>query len=224
MTTILNNIPVYDPTAVRSNRDIDPTSTKDLSQNFLKMLTVQLQNQDPMNPMDNAAMTAQLAQLNMVDGINKLNQSFSALSSQVAAANFMNLSGSVGRALLAEGQNVALLGQPITLAADLSEPASQVTAQITSLSGDVIRTIDLGARPAGMVDFIWDGFNQNGEQAFDGFYNLSVQATTAGGVAVGAKTFVGSYVWGIGQEGSDIRVDLADGRSISSTEIFKWLA
>ena len=73
--TAISNIPVYDPSKPVAQTSNNGTSAKDLSQNFLKMLTVQLQNQDPLNPMDNAAMTAQLAALNQVDGINKLNLS-----------------------------------------------------------------------------------------------------------------------------------------------------
>lgn len=72
----------YDPTATSaaaSSGGTNVQSSADLSQNFLRMLTVQLQNQDPLNPMDNAAMTAQLAQLNMVDGIGKLNSSVASM-------------------------------------------------------------------------------------------------------------------------------------------------
>ena len=83
MTTTINNIPVYDRTAPPTPTTSNGTSAADLSKNFLKMLTVQLQNQDPMNPMDNAAMTSQLAALNQVDGINKLNTSVNALVAQM---------------------------------------------------------------------------------------------------------------------------------------------
>ena len=82
-----------------SNASTAKAETKDeLGQDeFLKLMTTQLQNQDPMNPMDNAAMTSQLAALNQVDGINKLNTSVNALVAQMQSANFMNLSSSVGK-------------------------------------------------------------------------------------------------------------------------------
>jgi flagellar basal-body rod modification protein FlgD len=64
MSNTINNIPVYDPSAPPLQSTSNGTSAADLSKNFLKMLTVQLQNQDPLNPMDNAAMTSQLAALN----------------------------------------------------------------------------------------------------------------------------------------------------------------
>jgi flagellar basal-body rod modification protein FlgD len=74
---------------VQSNNN--GTSAEDLSKNFLRMLTVQLQNQDPMNPMDNAAMTSQLAALNQVDGINKLNTSVNALGGSNAICQLHEL-------------------------------------------------------------------------------------------------------------------------------------
>ena len=59
MSTSVSNIPIYDPTKPPASASSNGTSAKDLSQNFLRMLTVQLQNQDPLSPMDNAALTAQ---------------------------------------------------------------------------------------------------------------------------------------------------------------------
>lgn len=223
MTTILNNIPVYDPAAKPVAKSSDMTSTKDLSQNFLRMLTTQLQNQDPMNPMDNAAMTSQLAQLNTVDGINKLNESVSLMASQMAAANFMNLSNSVGKTAMAQGQKIGFFGQPISLAAKLEEPAS-VVAVITDQAGQTVREINLGSLQKGTNEFFWDGKRDDGETAFDGLYNISLRTTNAQGSPVGAQTYVGAMVTSLGLEGTDLRVGLADGRNISSTEIFKWLA
>jgi flagellar basal-body rod modification protein FlgD len=223
MTTILNNIPVYDPTAKPAGIGGDMTSTKDLSQNFLKMLTVQLQNQDPMNPMDNAAMTSQLAQLNTVDGINKLNESVSLMTAQMAAANFMNLSNSVGKTALALGQRIGFFGQPVSLAANLDDAAATV-AVITDQSGQTIREINLGNLPKGTTEFYWDGIHQDGEPAFDGLYNVTLRATNSQGNPVRGQTYVGAMVTSLGLEGTDLRVGLADGRNIASTDIFKWLA
>ncbi len=65
----LPGLKVYEPPKANGPKQMDGTSTTDLQNNFLKLLTVQLQNQDPLNPMESAEMTSQLAQLNMVDGI-----------------------------------------------------------------------------------------------------------------------------------------------------------
>lgn len=155
MSTSVNDIRIYDPsTAAAKSGGTDPTSTKDIAQNFLKMLTVQLQNQDPLNPMDNAQMTSQLAQLNMVDGVNKLNTTMGSLMAQMQAANFMNLSGSVGKTALAAGSDVYFTGQPVSLAAKLNDAVASLKATITDANGQIIDTLDLGPASGGVTDFL----------------------------------------------------------------------
>ena len=224
MSTSINNIPVYDPSAPPAPTTSNGTSAADLSKNFLKMLTVQLQNQDPMNPMDNAAMTSQLAALNQVDGINKLNTSVTALVAQMQSANFMNLSSSVGKTALAEGSKIYFSGRAVGMAAKLDTPAASLKAVIRDSNSQIVNQFDFGPTPAGMNDFIWDGGNDAGKQVASGIYTLELTATDAQGKATSPASYVGTMVASIGQEGSDMKVGLSDGRNILSTDIVKWLA
>jgi flagellar basal-body rod modification protein FlgD len=224
MSTTINNIPVYDPTAAPVQQTSTGTSAADLSKNFLKMLTVQLQNQDPMNPMDNAAMTSQLAQLNQVDGINKLNTSVNALVAQMQSANFMNLSSSVGKTALAAGTQVYFSGHAVGMAAKLEAPAASLKAVIRDSNSQIVNQFDFGSTPAGMTDFIWDGGNDDGKQVASGLYTLELTATDAQGKTSAPTAYVGAMVSSIGQEGTDMKVGLSDGRNISTTDIVKWLA
>jgi len=224
MPTTINNIPVYDPSAAPVQSNNNGTSAEDLSKNFLRMLTVQLQNQDPMNPMDNAAMTSQLAALNQVDGINKLNTSVNALVAQMQSANFMNLSSSVGKTALAEGSQVYFSGRAVSMAAKLETPATSLQAIIRDSNNQIVNQIDFGPTPSGMTDFIWDGGNDDGQQVAAGMYTLELRATDDQGKTTSPSTYVGSLVASIGQEGADLKVGLSDGRSILTTDIVKWLA
>jgi flagellar basal-body rod modification protein FlgD len=224
MSTTINNIPVYDRSAPPVQETSNGTSAADLSKNFLKMLTVQLQNQDPMNPMDNAAMTSQLAQLNQVDGINKLNTSVNALVAQMQSANFMNLASSVGKTALAEGSQIYFSGHAVGMAAKLDAPVDSLKAVIRDGSGQIVNQFDFGPTPAGMNDFIWDGGDDAGKQVKAGLYTLELTAKDAQGKTSTPKTYVGATVSSIGQEGSDMKVGLSDGRNILSTDIVKWLA
>jgi len=224
MATTINNIPVYDPTAAPVQSTSNGTSAADLSKNFLKMLTVQLQNQDPMNPMDNAAMTSQLAALNQVDGINKLNTSVSALVAQMQSANFMNLSSSVGKTALAEGSKVYFSGHAVSMAAKLDAPAASLKAVIRDSENQVVNQFDFGPTPSGMTDFIWDGGNDAGTQVASGLYTLELIATNEQGKTSAPASYVGALVASIGQEGADMKVGLSDGRNILTTDIVKWLA
>jgi len=88
VTSNLSSVRQYTPSTTGTSSAPNVTSTKDLTQNFLKMLTTQLQNQDPMNPTDTASMTTQLAQLNMVDGINTMNTTINSLLGQIQTNNF----------------------------------------------------------------------------------------------------------------------------------------
>jgi len=224
MSTSINNIPVYDPSAPPAPTTSNGTSAADLSKNFLKMLTVQLQNQDPMNPMDNAAMTSQLAALNQVDGINKLNTSVTALVAQMQSANFMNLSSSVGKTALAAGSNVYYSGQPVGMAAKLDAPVESLKAVIRDRKSQIVNQFDFGATPLGTTDFIWDGGNDAGKQVAAGMYTLELTATDAQGKTFSPTSYVGAMVASIGQDGSDMKVGLSDGRNILTTDIVKWLA
>jgi len=224
MSTTINNIPVYDPSAPPAPTTSNGTSAADLSKNFLKMLTVQLQNQDPMNPMDNAAMTSQLAALNQVDGINKLNTSVTALVAQMQSANFMNLSSSVGKTALAEGSKIYFSGRAVGMAAKLDTPAASLKAVIRDSNSQIVNQFDFGPTPIGMTDFIWDGGNDAGKQVASGLYTLELTATDTQGKTSSPASYVGAMVASIGQEGSDMKVGLSDGRNILSTDIVKWLA
>ena len=211
MATTINNIPVYDRSAPPVQATSNGTSAADLSKNFLKMLTVQLQNQDPMNPMDNAAMTSQLAQLNQVDGINKLNTSVNSLVAQMQSANFMNLSSSVGKTALASGSQVYFSGHAVGMAAKLDAPAASLKAVIRDSNSQIVNQFDFGATPSGTTDFIWDGGDDAGKQVMAGMYTLELTATDDQGRTTSPTSYVGAMVTSIGQEGSDMKVGLSDG-------------
>ncbi|MCE2775662.1 MAG: flagellar hook assembly protein FlgD [Hylemonella sp.] len=224
MSTSVNDIRIYDPsTAAAKSGGTDPTSTKDIAQNFLKMLTVQLQNQDPLNPMDNAQMTSQLAQLNMVDGVNKLNTTMGSLMAQMQAANFMNLSGSVGKTALAAGSDVYFTGQPVSLAAKLNDAVASLKATITDANGQIIDTLDLGPASGGVTDFFWDGRDSQGNQVASGAYKLQLAAKDLQGKDVTPSTYVGAQVASVGVEGADLKAGLTDGRKVLTTDILKWV-
>jgi flagellar basal-body rod modification protein FlgD len=217
-------IRTYDPAAKPGAAGTDVQSVNDLSQNFLRMLTVQLQNQDPMNPMDNAAMTAQLAQLNMVDGINKLNTSVNAMMAQLKASTQLSMADSVGRSVLSEGNQMYFAGQAMSFAAGLSSSANQLTAVLRDAQGQEVDRMDLGAVKAGVTDFVWDGTDAQGNPVSQGRLALEFMATNQQGDALDVRSYVSSMVSKIGMEDGVMKLGLLDGRSIAADDIFKWVA
>ena len=122
---------------------------------FLKLLVAQMQNQDPLNPMDNAQVTSQMAQINTVTGIEKLNGTVQGLTSQ-----FMQMQALQGASLV--GRDVVVPGNVLDIADGtgqggfaLTSPADAVKVEILSPSGQVVDTLDLGARSAGTHSFDW---------------------------------------------------------------------
>ncbi len=227
-TTISDlNIPglkIYDPKASSASaKPADGTSTTELQANFLKMLTVQLQNQDPMNPMDNAQMTSQLAQLNMVDGINTMNKSMTALMGLLQASEFMAQSATVGRGALIAGNEMSFDGtNPVPLAIQFSDSVTKTEVRITDASGNVVRTVDLGPSTNEMQNLYWDGLANDGSALPAGTYRLSVVGMK-NNTELGAQTYVARQVAAVGRDGTDIALTLSDGKKISPKDIVQWV-
>lgn len=147
---------------------------------FLKLLVTQMRNQDPLNPMDNAQVTSQMAQLNTVSGINKLNDTLTGLTALYQSSQSLQASGMIGHAVLAEGTGLNLQDGVSIGGAELSGPADKVVVTITSKAGELIDTMDLGSQPAGIVNFGWDGKNSDGIAVANGTYKFSVKAVQGG--------------------------------------------
>jgi flagellar basal-body rod modification protein FlgD len=141
---------------------------------FLKLLTTQMQNQDPLNPMDNAQITSQIAQINTVNGIQQLNTTVSGLNTQ-----FLQMQTLQGAALV--GHNVTVAGNRLAVSDgagvggfQLTNPADDVKVKVMDSTGKVVDTLDLGAQAAGNQSFNWNAANvPNGAN-----YTFSVSATS----------------------------------------------
>lgn len=154
------------------------TSTANDTQNrFLTMLVTQMKNQDPLNPMDNAQVTSQIAQLSTVTGIDQLNATLQALSDNMMATQSMQASSMIGHGVLVAGNGIDLNGGAGLGGFELTQPASAVQVSIHDQSGALVRTLDLGALPAGINKWQWDGRDNAGVALPNDAYQFSVQAT-----------------------------------------------
>lgn len=221
----LSDITPYVPKSLSgAGTSTDSTSTTDLSQNFLRLLTAQLRNQDPLNPIDNANMTTQLAALNQVDGINRLNQSMESMLNQMVSASFVGLSSSVGKSALTPSDQIYFSGEPVSLAVGVNQLAPNATLTIYNSANEAVRQLKLGALGAGITDIIWTGDSDSGEQVAPGeMYRLELSVPEAP-TNLQSSLYVGSPVVAIGRVGEQIVATLADGRRVSIDEIVKWLA
>lgn len=143
---------------------------------FLKLLTTQLKNQDPLNPLDNAQVTSQLAQISTVSGIEKLNSTLQLLMSGMQDSQATQAASLVGHGVLVPGTTLQLTSGSAVGGIELEGAADNVTVTVKDANGIVVRTLSLGAQTAGVHNFAWDGKADNGAQAADGNYSISVSA------------------------------------------------
>lgn len=162
---------------------VDASQSADLRDNFMTLLITQLQNQDPLNPMENSEMTSQLAQINTVSGIEKLNETLSGITSQIDAGHTLQATGLIGQGVLVPGDRVLLEtgdeGEAHTtpFGIELGESADNVRVTVHSSDGQVINRYDIGPVSAGVESFSWDGKTREGDTAVPGAYRVSVEAT-----------------------------------------------
>ena len=156
-------------------------SVIDEAQNrFLTLLTTQLRNQDPMNPMDNAQMTSQLAQISTVSGIERLNATLEKMLSSNLESETMQAAALVGRSVMVSGNALALTSAGAVGGFELSGTADQVNVTIKDANGLVVKPLPLGRQEGGLQNYVWDGSTDAGAAAVPGNYTVSIEARRGG--------------------------------------------
>lgn len=143
---------------------------------FLKLLVTQLKNQDPLNPMDNAQITTQMAQISTVTGIDKLNTSLQGL----ASGQSLQAAAMIGHGVFAPGSAIQLQNGKAQGGVELAQPVDKLVVSIRDGSGRVLHKVDLGPQKAGVVSFQWDGVTDSGASAVPGSYSFAVEAVQDG--------------------------------------------
>ncbi|MDD2408572.1 MAG: flagellar hook assembly protein FlgD [Tepidiphilus sp.] len=187
-----------------TSKSVTAGAVEDMQNRFLTLLTTQLKNQDPLNPMDNAEVTSQLAQMSTVQGIEKLNQLVSELA---GTAQMTDMASLVGRGVLVAGNQIMLTNSGGIAGVDLPLAASSVKVTITDQSGVLVRSLDLGSLDAGSHNFVWDGKADDGQTAQPGMYKIKVEAKS-GSDTVNASPLQLGQVTGVvkGPKSTDLQV------------------
>ncbi|HEX3951356.1 MAG TPA: flagellar hook capping FlgD N-terminal domain-containing protein [Steroidobacteraceae bacterium] len=161
---------------------------------FLTLMLAQLKNQDPTSPVDSNTFLQQLASLSEVQGITALNTSFGTLSNSLTSSQALQASSLLGHQALVNSSTANLTaGAAVTGAVSIPQTTSQVVLNISDASGVLVSQINLGAQPAGLASFSWNGSTGSGSQAPPGTYTLTAQyAGAASGTA--ATTLVNGTV------------------------------
>jgi flagellar basal-body rod modification protein FlgD len=168
-----------------SNKPETSTAPKKASlgqADFLKLMTTQMTHQDPSQPMSNGEFITQMAQFGTVSGIQDLQKSFRDFAGSINSSQALQASGLVGRYVSAPGtQGLLAVGGNISGNINLESSASNVHVKVTdSVTGAIVREMDLGAHGAGSMPFSWDGMNSNGAMSSPGVYKIEATADVDG--------------------------------------------
>jgi flagellar basal-body rod modification protein FlgD len=147
---------------------------------FMTLLITQLKNQDPLNPLDNAQVTSQLAQLQTVTGINKLNETIESLKADYAASSSLAATNLINHGVLAAGNKMQLAEGKGLFGVELKTPVQSLQIDIRNASGKVVHSLTLKDVDAGVLPLGWDGKLEDGTTAADGMYTIGVTATSGG--------------------------------------------
>jgi flagellar basal-body rod modification protein FlgD len=139
-----------------TGRAVSNKSEAGSADRFLKLLVAQMQNQDPLNPLDNAQVTSQMAQIQTVSGIDKLNRSIESMAASFGQMQALQGATLVGRDVVVEGNKLSVNSQGVFQGGfEIDGAADGVTVEILSGAGVVIDTLQLGAHDSGRGGFDW---------------------------------------------------------------------
>ncbi|HBZ16166.1 flagellar hook assembly protein FlgD [Pantoea sp. NPDC088449] len=208
-----------DPTVLTSSSASSGNTSADLQNQFLNMLVAQLKNQDPTNPMDNSQLTTQLAQINTLSGIEKLNTTLGSISGQITTSQSLQSSTLIGHGVMINGSQV-LVGSGTTtpFGVELATASTATSVTIKDSNGTTVRTIDLGKLSAGVHTFSWDGKLDDGSTAADGKYSVSLAASN-GSTQLVAQPLNYAYVNGVSTTDNTTKLDLGTMGSATLDEI-----
>lgn len=193
MSVTNNASSVYESLGLSSSNSAATTRTikKSLDQSdFLKLLTTQLQNQDPTKPMDNDQMISQMTSFSSLDSLQNIQSSLSSLNTSMTSNQALQASSLVGRSVLIDS-NQAYLAQDGSITGYINMPtaADNVTVTIQNSAGETVRTATIGTLESGAQPFGWDGTDGSGNALPAGQYKILV----SGQVGNATKTFDTSF-------------------------------
>lgn len=191
-------------------------SETDASDRFLKLLVAQMKNQDPLNPLDNAQVTSQMAQISTVSGIEKLNTTIETMSSNFSTSQSMHGAALVGRDVVLEGNKLTLDAEGKARGGfELDAPADSVRVEIQSAAGATLDTVVMGAQGAGQNGFSWT-LPADMDPALVASFKVTALAGTK---AVGATSYMFDRVQAVLTGGPQLRLELQSNGSVPYSQI-----
>ncbi|MEW6707427.1 MAG: flagellar hook capping FlgD N-terminal domain-containing protein [Pseudomonadota bacterium] len=218
MSIDLSTLNTTAPGSAYGNLGSSGASDAGSADRFLKLLVTQMQNQDPLNPMDNAQVTSQMAQINTVNGIEKLNTTVAGMNKQFVQLQALQAASLVGRDVWIEGNKLQVgVDGKGEAAFNLGSAADQVKVEILNGAGAVVDTIDLGAETSGRHGFTWD--NPKGLDTTGLSFRVSA---TSGAAKVSSTSLMLDHVESVGIDGDTLTLALAKSGDVPYSKVLAF--
>lgn len=155
---------------------------------FMQLLVAQLQNQDPLSPLDAREFVTQLSQLSSVEELTKMNERLTQLEIVATGAASTQTISLVGKTVVARSETTSLAETgDATVSFALESPSHETKVTIRNEAGEIVREIDAGALPMGAQRVTWDGRDAAGARLPPGRYRVEVEAKSESGAKVIAR-------------------------------------
>ena len=188
---------------------------------FLTLFTTQLQNQNPLDPMENEAFVAQLAQFSQLEATTKMSDNLQNLVASMSNERMSSMSGLLGKKVaISDGKALLSGGQPVDGTVALDSDADSITLKVYSSTGQLVRTGQVGAQKKGDFQFSWDGKDDNGTQLDDGVYRMEATVTRFGKSSKATVSTMAT-VRSVSTDAAtgDLQVELEDGSKVNSSQL-----
>lgn len=211
----------FDYTSLNTKKTTNKTEAEKQQDTFMKLLVKQLQTQDPMNPMDNAQTTSQMAQINTVTGIGKLNETMNQMQSLYAGTQVMQAAGLIGKEVLTPGKGFHFDGTTkADLRVSIPEGVSSVTLSVFDKDGTEVAKIPANSSTPGLAQLEWDGKKADGS-----FFAAGEYTVAAKGQKDGKEIALDTVTWQVAKSvefgSSGVGVYLANGNKTGFGDVIQ---
>lgn len=178
---------------------------------FLKLLIAQLQNQDPLQPMDNQQFAVQLATFNSLEQLIGINDKLGSLQTAQGTTNQFNAASLIGKEVETSGNTLNLQGSgPAKISYQLAANAARVVVNVQDAAGALVRQLSLGAQATGDQSILWDGKDATGRAVSPGIYNFEVNAFDLNGKQIQATGRIKGTVTAVNFAGREPVLEIGD--------------
>ena len=219
--TSLNSI--LDKLGIQKPADTNAPSDKLGQADFLKLMTTQLQNQDPFAPMENGDFIAQMGQFSTVTGITETSETLKSLSGQLSEFRIATAANMLGHSVLVPGSNAYPDSDGVVSGAvDIPSASANTSILYRAANGEILHTQDLGPQAAGLVGFRWEDIPQAILDDNE-FIKVEAYADTGTGLqSVGASAYGEVLAASTGKAAADVVYDVRGYGDVKASDVVQF--